>query len=765
MAAQWSHSSPGTGYNQYTSQYGQQTSQSYGQQHPHQYAPQMLYQAHPTYPQHPSQQYPQHTPARQYPNQTPPLQFSQQVTQQTAQQQYLPQQPYDPQQQYFNQQQYEPQQQYPPQQQFSSSMQYSSHPGGQNPNQYLPNSNPAYASQPQHQPTPQGCYNCGSPGHWAQDCPEPKRDSPAGAYSRPPPLKRQKPNPPVVTKYAVPPHVQQQPPAPQAFGPSYAQQSYPQYQGPHGPPTPQSVQSPHQHWPHQPYPQQYQQAPSQQQQYQQPFQQTSYQHQQQPYVPNAPPTPATPYASHLPNQTSPQAAHYNAASYFINGQVQQRSSASPVSAVAQTVTHHQQDGANVGDTASVHHGSRNSSVSMQSMSATPSPEPNDATKEENEDDLSKLDVPDIPNVTQGSFASLVDRPLPANFIVADALEPFDPPPPENNGRCQSKYTVIDKLSTFTSCIKETKYWDDLKGDPIFISRSVFSALIPMKRILTMYRNRREDEEYEPADLEDGEWTRDTTTTTRHEGGRDLMDRLDNSLPRPCVTESADVITLRERKLRDDASTVRRSDRSVEVTSAVQAQGGQYHWKRKMIRPIPPPPVREDSPVQSPERTPPMRSRTPSMYELNEIYQQEQGIKAGSSSTTDEMALGPKANGHGQHHASYDSSDPFEPPPPALVRKLSSYDGAADCPLPAGSPKGHVNGNGVSGVHNSNGNGKSDSNEHLDTPSRRRSDAVNGRKREPEQALSDEDNTPKRRQADDTKAKLRKRQPKVAAAYR
>lgn len=151
---------------------------------------------------------------------------------------------------------------------------------------------------------------------------------------------------------------------------------------------------------------------------------------------------------------------------------------------------------------------------------------------------------------------------------------------------------------------------------------------------------------------------------------------------------------------------------------------------------------------------------------NEIYRQEQGVKTGSGSITGDTAQTSTANGNGQNHVSYDLSDPFEPPPPpAHLRKLSSYDGAADGLQPAGSPNGQVNGNGISVSHGSNGNGKSHSNGQSGSPSRRRSDAVNGCKREPEEALSDEDNTPKRRQADDTKSKLRKRQPKVAAAYR
>ncbi|KAL8678197.1 MAG: hypothetical protein Q9186_005414, partial [Xanthomendoza sp. 1 TL-2023] len=793
MAAQWSYNtqapqSTGTGFNQYSPQYGQQAAQNYGQQQPQQYGHQHFQpppqaQIH-QHAQHYSQQATQHQLPQQVAQQQYPQQTSQQYPQQASQQQYFSQQPYasrqqySPPQQYSQQQQFDPQQQYPAQQQYPNQTQYPSQQAGQYPNQYPPATSAAFAGQPQVETPHRGCYNCGAPDHWAQACPESIRDNPAGAYNRPPPFKRQKPNPPVVTKYPVPPHVQQQHgPSPQMNSAPYAQQTFPQYQGPqgpHGPPTPQSGQSPHQQWPQQPYQQQYQQAYPQQQQYSQPYQPAGYHYQSQPYMPNAPPTPSTPYETHQSNQSSPQAAHHNVASYFANGhhqqsvrpQPQQTSSASPISAMTSKIAH-QQRSINAGGTASTRQSSRNSSVSMRSISVTPTPKSVEITVEEDDDELRQLDVPDIPVFKHGTFPNLVDRPLPANFIVADALEPFDPPPAENDGHCHSKYTVIDKLSTFTSSIKETKHWEDMKHDPIFRLYPNPSKLIPLERILARYQTPHERGTSEPAELEDGEWTRNTMTQTPIEG-EDLMDRLENTLgTRPSVAESAHPHGKApwEQKPRDDALSTRKPDRVVDVVNAMQAPGGQYHWKRKTIRPVPPPPMREESPVPSPEHTPPMRTRTPSMYELNEMHQQEQGVKLESNDDKGSAPHATTTNGHDdtKPHCAYDSSDPFEPPRgPAHVRKPESYDGAADGTSFAGSPNGQVNGKSKCGVNGSMSNGRSYSDEQSASPSRRRSDAAKGRKREPE--LSDEDNTPKRRQVDDTKCKLKKRQTKVAAAY-
>lgn len=265
----------------------------------------------------------------------------------------------------------------------------------------------------------------------------------SGAYNRPPPFKRQKPNPPVVTKYAVPPHVQQnhgQPP--QNYGALYSGPGYPQYQGPQEPLPPMSgPPSSQQQWQQHTYSQHYQQAYPQQQQYAQAYQHTGHQHQQH-YIQQAAPTPATPHAAQYPHQGSPQAPQANTASYFQNGQYPQQpisqapsmNHASPGSTVSQITAYQQQQypistaataqptthaspRSNVPQTAPIQaqhpasnsagttrsqQGSRNSSVSMQSMSVTdkqPSVEPLEGDDDdEEEEDLDKLDVPDIPAV-------------------------------------------------------------------------------------------------------------------------------------------------------------------------------------------------------------------------------------------------------------------------------------------------------------------------------------------------------------------------------
>ncbi|KAL8906982.1 MAG: hypothetical protein Q9207_001668 [Kuettlingeria erythrocarpa] len=778
MASQWPQQYPapeGYGYNQYPQQYSQQPPQQYAQQPPQPYAPQ---------PE-------QHAPRpHQYAQQ--PQQYAQQP-QQYAQQQpqyYPPAHAQTPTYQYPQQPPHQP-----PQQQFPQQ-------GGQYTTQYPSTASPAYAPPDQPQPTHHGCYNCGDPGHWAMACPESKREVPAGAYNRPPPFKRQKPNPPVVTKYAVPPHVQQnQGHPPQNYGAQYSGPGYPQYQGPQESLTPMPGQpTPQQQWQQHTYPQHYQQTYPQQQQYAQPYQHAGYQHQQH-YMQQAAPTPATPHTAQYPHQGSPQAAQANTASYFQNGQYAQQpisqapsvNYASPGATASQITAYQQQQyptstaasaqptthvspKPNVSQTAPIQaqhpasnslettqsqQGSRNSSVSMQSMSVTdkqPSVEPREGDDEEGEEDLNKLDVPDIPAVIDGSFASLVDRPLPANFIVADALEPFDPPKPENDGRCQSKFVILDSSSTFHLRIKDTKHWEDMKNDPLFRTLRASNRVTPLDKIMSIYRPPKVPDGREQVELEEGEWTQNTGV--HRDQGRDVMDRLERSLSAGHATESPTTVPRTaswDRGPLKKSSTHIKPDRSPEDVVKPRGADGPckpYKNNNHVLWPLPPPPAREESPAPSSERTPPMRSRTPSMYELNELHQQEYGIRPGGS-TFDGTT--PAANGSGTRPS--ETLDPFEPPPPPPhLGKPASFDGVSE------DLNGHhPNGNGTANFSN----GRSSSMDHSGSPSTLRHDSATGRKKyADDQALSEEDNTPKRRQADDTKSKLKKRQQaKVAAAYR
>ncbi|KAL8965137.1 MAG: hypothetical protein Q9183_004009 [Haloplaca sp. 2 TL-2023] len=822
MASQWPYNyqvPQGNGYDQYAQEYQHSASEQYGQSMPPQYGQQAPQQyGQPTtqpyeqqqqqYPQQYSQQFPQQSPQQypqqyhnQYPNQ-PPHHYPQPYYQQPASQypqQSLPQ--HYPVHQYPAHQpgQYPAQQpgQYPAQQ----SGQYPQ-PFGQYPSPHPTASTPAYPSQPQPQPGQQTCYNCGATGHWAQDCPEPRRETPAGSYGRPPPPKRQKPNPPVVTKYPVPSHVQPYHGQPgQAYGTPYLQSNHPQYQAPPGPPTPMSGQSPaNQQWPQQQYSQQYQQPYPQHQQYSQSHQQAGYQPQQS-AIPTAPPTPSTPHSVHHSPQVPAQASQANKAGFFPTASmyqqspnaVQHLSSASPHSTGNSTAlhaqNHHSQPAASA---TSSTHSSRRSSVSMRSMSLTPKPQAVE-DGDDGDEDFRQLDIPDIPPTSIGNVEypppRLVDRSLPTNFIVADALDPFDPPLPENNGYCRSKYTAQDGSSTFLNSIRDTRHWQEFKSDPIFASVHTNRQVIPLDAILSTYQSSYEDADYGQAEEEREEWSGDARPSVGREEAKEVTNRLDHSVRAEEPASNAATVPYtvsRDHKIqsgssnhgrlngpadgarppwglppRPEFSAYGKRDRPDEETTASQWPAKLARIGRIVNRTCPPPPAMPESPTDSPGvvASPP-RSRTPSMFELNEYSQQD--MASGNAFDTAFTRNGMQGNSHAG------LPDPFEPPPPppsARLHRPASFDGPGERPSTAGSPNGCLNGDGVHGSQSSNGNGRSYSQDHVNSPSRLRSE-MDGRKRESDQPdLSDDDNTPKRRQMDDTKSKLRKRQPTVAAAYR
>lgn len=110
-------------------------------------------------------------------------------------------------------------------------------------------------------------------------------------------------------------------------------------------------------------------------------------------------------------------------------------------------------------------------------------------------------------------------------------------------------------------------------------------------------------------------------------------------------------------------------------------------------------------------------------------------------------------------------EPPPPPPPPPTRKMSST-GISHSPVSAGSYQGTHSSfqdhNLVSGTTNN----RHTLDGHSTSPSKIRSDRLNARKREYDQRdSSEESETHGRRQADDVTPKLKRRQPKVAEAYR
>lgn len=113
-----------------------------------------------------------------------------------------------------------------------------------------------------------------------------------------------------------------------------------------------------------------------------------------------------------------------------------------------------------------------------------------------EDDLDSLDIPDLPQTTL-HFANatrqptnLISQPLPGNSIVADALAPFPPPAPQDQGCCKSKYQYDASLEACLKHFKDSKYWNkEHADDVVFSDLPADGKVVPIAEVLSTIRQR------------------------------------------------------------------------------------------------------------------------------------------------------------------------------------------------------------------------------------------------------------------------------------
>lgn len=160
--------------------------------------------------------------------------------------------------------------------------------------------------------------------------------------------------------------------------------------------------------------------------------------------------------------------------------------------------------------------------------------------DEDEDQLGMLNIPDLPQpdqvVPSGSPPTrLVGRPLPTNFVVADAISPIGPPLQEDEGRCQSKYWGRGTSNHILQNIKDTGYWDDVEKDPIFCSIPDDDHVIPLDMVSSTYRPQQAEGNVQEPDPEPEIEQPEPTPEPETKGPNndrdtpDIMDSLENAL--------------------------------------------------------------------------------------------------------------------------------------------------------------------------------------------------------------------------------------------
>ena len=588
------------------------------------------------------------------------------------------------------------------------------------------------------------------------------------------PLKRTRPSNTVVTRYQTAPQNQAHV-SPQGYGSARSPQGqagYSQYQTGQSPATPTSAQSPSQ--------QQYiQQQWQQYYQYQQAYQQGNHNqpgfHYQQPQY-QSPSIPAGEFAngSQQANQASPQIPQNGCTPQIYQAQYPQTPLPQPATTFSGPYQHAQQHSQNSIDPGSFIHKQRNGSLIEPISSPRGTRQDDSADAEADEDDLNLLDIPSVPpspreagvstclpNTLVSPPVNLLCMPLPANFVVADTLYPIAPPLPEMKGRCQSKYFRDNNLELLKENIRESRYWKDHKDDPVFSDSSMKEGVVSLDELFSKIKERHvsgdlsEDPVRKSRSLSrsvsvrqnSGDFRGDLETLERdlaklkaEMGRKERLARSKHSSPPQSATSErpmVEKVVIKEEEVPPQSAFSEKAPLSAQETEDVLASLGVTGPPKPIMRPL------RTSHHGSPDDNIRSLSRSSSKAEISHL-------------SKDHLT-----NGSPQYPQGY--APP--PPPPPPYRQQSFVEGANGSPLSA--PPLYTNSYSYNAKPGEYGNGSSEygPDAQFTSPTEFRSERSGSRKRSytRRDSISDEE-TPSRRQEDDSTPKHKRRAPKVQEAY-
>ena len=387
------------------------------------------------------------------------------------------------------------------------------------------------------------------------------------------------------------------------------------------------------------------------------------------------------------------------------------------------------------------------------------------------DDLELLDVPDLPvcnqeyaestylpNTLVSPPASLISMPLPANFVVADALYPIPPPEPEDGGCCRSKYFRDVNLQILYGHITDSKYWKDHKEDTVFLDRPGEDTIVRIEEIQDQLKQRHEYGE-----------------------GKDDFNRQSRSQSRglPGLKDSINVSTKvekLEREIAEMKERVRQKSlaKGKQVSPTIKQEEAlldDRHITLKKEQSTPP-----RATMVHYEKKPENNDTEDLLVSLGVTGSPKPVVAAFrsyNSLETHDFNLDESQKGYTIHKdkfAAYASENrippppPFPPPPPEQSSEPEVTNGSQTSPGIS-----HTNDHAFStnGADHLNGNHSTGPDGETLSPDDLRYEDSRNRKRSytRRDSSSDEDDAPARRQEDDFTPKLKRRQPKVAAAYR
>ena len=204
-------------------------------------------------------------------------------------------------------------------------------------------------------------------------------------------------------------------------------------------------------------------------------------------------------------------------------------------------------------------------------------------------------------------AGPVSRPLPADFMVPDAIMPIPPPSAEDGGRSLSKYVARENSESLDRNIKDSNHWDDFKEDPMFQPIPDDGAVIPIAELIS-HRNLHDAEEGSDSEREDGELIQESNVMSDDPDSWDVMNSLEHALnaggvpandyqPRGEPSTQPDEQAHLQLQY-EEASSEIDTARATEERLAALGVTGMPKPVRAPARPYPPPePQTQVSPVQ------------------------------------------------------------------------------------------------------------------------------------------------------------------------
>lgn len=414
------------------------------------------------------------------------------------------------------------------------------------------------------------------------------------------------------------------------------------------------------------------------------------------------------------------------------------------------------------------------SIRSQPMSTSNSKQ-EEMTENVDEIDLDSLDIPDLteesscsnkktflPNTVVSPPVSLIGMPLPANFVVADALYPIPPPAPETQGCCQSKYLRDNVSETLCTNIKLSRYWKDHKDDTAFLERPNEEDTVLVDEVRAQIKQR----------YIDGEAPDDRRRQSRSESRSSFAFKKDSAATRTRLEqlEIEKAETLAKIAAKEKQRALKRGEQvSPFPSTAVGTPGaGQTTVEEEQITPSRS--AISEKPVTSQQSTEDLLAAlgvtgapkpvvTSRAAYIASMHDQPNGSRTGPAKL--------QGNIQGRSAMTYSPDTGLPPPPPLPVWQQPLLERANGSP-PSTTPtfaNGHsFNYDGAEPQPGYYTNG-TDAVAAFPIEGQYEQSSIRKRSFNRRDSSSSEEDTPARRQEDDVTPKFKRHQPKVAAAYR